>query len=184
MAEIPENTIEKMRDALDKARKTNKEHGFFLCLEKHTQNIVPGPLCVGRKCEVALTGPCKPNIYIGNFHTHIKRERLILSASDLLGICNDDRDKLICIGNIWKNKVICFTKKGKDCRKDASKLFSRQEILNNKFDKTEISKVKYNKELDKLFEDIDRTTKRYFNEYENRCMKNVKENLQIASNTR
>lgn len=101
---LPDSTLDKMIELVDKHIVNHKEYGFNLCLTK-SDNIINGEVCEGTKCNVEIGKSCKDNEkYIGSYHTHYLS--FFPSALDLY---SGYPDEITCIGD--KEKIVCLKKK-------------------------------------------------------------------------
>ena len=103
---LPFVVIDKMRDTIDKAHISGKEHGFNLCIDDKDNIIKPGDMCKGKECSIETAEfRCKENEKsIGIFHTH--RKESYPSMSDLsMGYITG----MNCIGSF--EEIKCFARK-------------------------------------------------------------------------
>lgn len=125
---LSENTINLMKENLEKTKKEKKEFGFDLCANINTKEINSGKICVGNRCEVEMEGECKEGeILVGNYHTHpFKTIRSKPSLDDLaIGL----KYGIECIGSVSENNIKCYVKKSISPKEDSLIMIRVLELL-------------------------------------------------------
>ncbi len=148
---FPSKTINKMKDSIRKTEKTNKEHGFQLCIDENTNEIYGGT--EHRQKEEARTikfkSKCKGKnqVHAGSFHTHVSTGSSAPSALDTYNNCQEI-NKIDCIGSP-EGKITCMTKTSSSliCQSEVKPLLEKEEIM---FETSEGDGNKLYKDLDKV----------------------------------
>lgn len=102
-------TINLMKDLLERTSKTGLEHGFDMCSNQKTQKITGRNTCIGTNYEVSTKEECRrKEIYEGVYHTHPIPFGSEPSMNDLvLGLVRG----INCIGAVKDNTIKCYVKK-------------------------------------------------------------------------
>lgn len=146
---LPINVIQKMKDLIIESEKIGKEMGFDLCVNSDNMIIVRNE-CIGDENCAATERKCKiGEIFIGIFHTHSHRAKMVkISLSDLITIY---RDGIGCIGA--REEMKCFLRYdfNKNEYEFLENLYADTELINKEIDKTSKEKIEFGK---KHFEEV------------------------------
>lgn len=86
---------EKIDEAMDKSRKSGKEHGFNICFQE--EDFTATEVVDGGRDSITLENRC-PGVKIGSFHVHPRSRAVIPSPKDLANLKENGEEKFFCIG--------------------------------------------------------------------------------------
>lgn len=155
------DTINLMKDLLQRTKQDRLERGFDLCLNIVTKELIHRNVCTGSICEIKIKGECdfgKLEILEGGYHTHSSPLSSRPSLHDLvIGL----QYGIECIGAARDDSIKCYIKKQFPA-KEESIVMTRALELTNKFDNRCLTEKEF-KEFMKL-EDIIR--EKYFKTFD------------------
>ncbi len=131
---FPSITINKMKNSIRKTQKTDKEHGFTLCIDENTNKIYGGPEHAekGNSGRITFISDCerKNQKHAGTFHSHINTDSDEPSALDTYNNCQEI-NKIDCIGSAKDGKITCITKLKpfSNCQSDVKPLVDKEDML-------------------------------------------------------
>lgn len=148
---FPSSTIDKMKKSIKKTQKTNKEHGFALCIDEDTNTIHPSTEHTekGNSKRLTFISECKGRNQkrAGTFHSHINTDSDEPSALDTYNNCQE-MNKVDCIGSPKDGKITCLTKLNPEssCQAKVEHLVEKEDNL-----------LETNQEdVDELYDELDK----------------------------
>ncbi len=102
---------EKIDEAMDKSKKSGKEHGFNIC--STGQDITATEIVDGNSDSITMENTCL-GVKIGSFHVHPVSKLAIPSPGDMENLEENGYEKFVCIGvnldslNGTRKIVKCF----------------------------------------------------------------------------
>ncbi len=85
---------EKINEAMNKTKKTGKEHGFNICFDN---DITTTAIVKGDRDSVTIENTC-PGKKIGSFHVHTWGRDAFPSPKDLKNLRENGEERFFCIG--------------------------------------------------------------------------------------
>jgi hypothetical protein len=102
---------ERIDEAMDKSKKSGKEHGFNIC--STGQEITATKIIDGNRDSITMENTCQ-GVKIGSFHVHPVSGVAIPSPGDMENLEENGDEKFVCIGvnldslNGTRKIVKCF----------------------------------------------------------------------------